>query len=196
MRRQHHTCEDPDRMRYGIRRAISVLKERVKILDVADYHGAGKGGWHRVGERWIRRCVLPGHEDRTPSFMCYPDGRFQCFGCGVSGDAIDLEKLCGSHAETWTAVVEISQRYNVPLPERPKSWFRRQERQRSVRERINSARAEVLRRRLFRITILPLIKATTPDENEYRDEVRRAWADFQDVPVGDLLDRCDHLGGV
>lgn len=27
---------------------------------------------------------------RRPSFLCYPDGRFFCFGCLQWGDAVDL----------------------------------------------------------------------------------------------------------
>ena len=34
------------------------------------------------------RCPL--HEDSRPSFVCYPDGRFFCFGCLQWGDAVDL----------------------------------------------------------------------------------------------------------
>lgn len=42
----------------------------------------------RVGERYVGRCPL--HEDSRPSFVCYPDGRFFCFGCLQWGDAVDL----------------------------------------------------------------------------------------------------------
>ncbi|MDQ7839442.1 MAG: CHC2 zinc finger domain-containing protein [bacterium] len=42
----------------------------------------------RVGTRSIGRC--PFHEDAKPSFVCYPDGRFFCFGCLQWGDAVDL----------------------------------------------------------------------------------------------------------
>jgi hypothetical protein len=98
--------------------------------------------------------------------------------------------------EVAMAAAQLLHEYGHEIPPRPASWHAKQRRQRPVRERIHAARAEVLRRRLFRVTMLPLIKATTPDENEYRDEVRRAWADFRDVPVEHLLDRYDHLGGV
>jgi DNA primase len=111
-----HRSEHP-----GIRRAIAAIKEHVTCLDVADYYAGGRGdSWRREGaNRWRRRCILPGHEDKTPSFLVYEDtDSFYCFGCKVGGDTITLEKLCGGHDVTWTAVVELSQRYNVPLPER------------------------------------------------------------------------------
>ena len=40
------------------------------------------------GSRWSGCCPL--HDDRSPSFIVYPDGRFHCFGCGISGDSISL----------------------------------------------------------------------------------------------------------
>jgi DNA primase len=39
------------------------------------------------GAKRIGRC--PFHEDRTPSFVCFPGTRtFHCFGCGAHGDAL------------------------------------------------------------------------------------------------------------
>ena len=38
----------------------------------------------------VARCLLPSHEDTNPSFTVYPDQRFHCFGCGATGDVIDL----------------------------------------------------------------------------------------------------------
>ncbi len=32
----------------------------------------------------------PFHEEKTPSFYIFPDNHYHCFGCGVSGDSIDL----------------------------------------------------------------------------------------------------------
>ncbi|MDP9437847.1 MAG: CHC2 zinc finger domain-containing protein [Actinomycetota bacterium] len=191
--------QDYRRERPSVRRAIVAIKERISCIEVADHHAAGKGdGWRRLGaDKWTRRCILPGHEDKTPSFVVYQTtDSFYCFACQVGGDVITLEKVCGGHAETWTAVVELSQRYGVPLPKRSRSWYQRQERQKPVREEIRRARAEVLRRRLFKVVMLPLIKNTTSNEREFREEVERAWADFKAVPVRMLLDRYDHLGGV
>lgn len=45
----------------------------------------------KTGNRFRARCPLPGHDDVSPSFVLYPDqGRFHCFGCGRTGDVIDL----------------------------------------------------------------------------------------------------------
>ncbi len=39
----------------------------------------------RSGTCFKARCPLPGHDERTPSFYCYPDGGYWCFGCGRGG---------------------------------------------------------------------------------------------------------------
>jgi hypothetical protein len=43
---------------------------------------------HKTGQRW--RFVCPFHDDTTPSFVVYPNGRGYCFGCGWNGDAVDF----------------------------------------------------------------------------------------------------------
>lgn len=39
----------------------------------------------KAGTCYKSRCPLPGHNERTPSFYCYPDGGYWCFGCGRGG---------------------------------------------------------------------------------------------------------------
>ena len=40
--------------------------------------------------------LCPFHAEKTPSFFVFPDNRFKCFGCGISGDVIDfVQKLYG-----------------------------------------------------------------------------------------------------
>ena len=46
----------------------------------------------RAGREW--RACCPFHPDRSPSFTIFADDRrFQCFGCGASGDVIDFVEL-------------------------------------------------------------------------------------------------------
>lgn len=49
----------------------------------------------RAGNEWKACCPL--HPDRSPSFTIFDGGRrFQCFGCGASGDVLDfLQRLHG-----------------------------------------------------------------------------------------------------
>lgn len=46
---------------------------------------------NKSGRSYRAQCPIPGHDDRSPSFVIYPDeGRFHCFGCGAHGDIYDL----------------------------------------------------------------------------------------------------------
>ena len=45
----------------------------------------------RTGIRHTALC--PFHNEKTPSFVIYPDNHFKCFGCGAKGDVIDFVKL-------------------------------------------------------------------------------------------------------
>lgn len=48
----------------------------------------------RSGDKWRGRCPIPTHDDKTPSFVVYPDGGWTCFGkCGRSGDIYTLIAL-------------------------------------------------------------------------------------------------------
>ena len=57
------------------------VKEGVDIVEAAERYGLDpdRKGW----------CSCPFHGERTPSFHLY-NQRFTCFGCGASGDVIDL----------------------------------------------------------------------------------------------------------
>jgi DNA primase len=133
---------------YGFRKCCEAVRGVVPIEEVAQrYTKLEPLG----GEAWFTgRCPLPDHEDRTPSFYIYPPGRFHCYGCGRFGDVVDLEFFCGDYGELWEAMIALSLEYGVELPKRPESWYRKQERQKPVRDAINQAKFDHLRRRLFR----------------------------------------------
>ena len=85
----------------------------------------------RVGARWVGLC--PFHDERTPSFSVDADRKlYNCFGCGVGGDAItfvrELEAL-----DFPEAVEALAERYNVELKrehEDPEEEGRRRRRER------------------------------------------------------------------
>ena len=57
-----------------------LIRRSVKIDEVAKWLGIEvRGG----------KAKCPFHNDQTPS-LSFKDGRFKCFGCDASGDAIDL----------------------------------------------------------------------------------------------------------
>jgi DNA primase len=112
---------------------------------------------------------LPDHEDKNPSFYIYPPGRYWCYGCDRGGDVVHLEFHCGDHEELWEAMISLAVDYDVALPERPRSWFARQERQAPLRDAIVEAKVHAARRRLYRRFFEPLILATEDRETREHD---------------------------
>lgn len=147
-------------------RQIEAVKEGVRIEQVAQ--GYGEFGLAGAG-RLLGRCVSPDHEDWTPSMNVYTEEqRFRCYGCGESGDVLDLIGLAEG-CELWEAMMVLSTRYGIGLPERPRSWYARQERQRPVRDAIAQVRFDQLRRRLYRALFAPSV-AAIEDEGERQEE--------------------------
>lgn len=151
---------------------IRAVKEAARIEDVIrDYGDARMVGAGRL----VVRCVAPGHEDRTPSMSVYTqEQRFKCYGCGTHGDVLDLVVLAEG-CELWEAMMALSERHGIELPGRPESWFRKQERQRPVREELNALRVEILTRRLYRI-LEPMVLSVEEDDELREDIARDVWA--------------------
>ena len=64
----------------------AVVNEALSIEDLAGRYGAELV---RSPRGFAARCILPGHDDRTPSLQIYTDNNsFHCFGCGRGGDAL------------------------------------------------------------------------------------------------------------
>jgi len=84
------------------------IRNSVKIEEVAKWLGIEVHGGKA-------RC--PFHNDQTPS-LSFKDGRFKCFGCNASGDAIDLvAKL--RHLSTAEAAHLISGTFHLNITEPP-----------------------------------------------------------------------------
>ena len=158
---QHSLPDDT----YGFRKCCEAIREAAPIEEVArrytDLEPLGGRAW------FTGRCPLPDHEEKTPSFYLYPPGRFHCYGCDRNGDVVDLEFFCGDYGELWEAMIALSLEYNVELPKRPDSWYRKQERQRPIRDGIEAAKVHAARRRLYWRFFEPLILAT--EDQEIRD---------------------------
>jgi DNA primase len=67
-----------------------------------------QAAWHylglkltRRGNRWLVCC--PFHQEKTASFIIFPDGGYKCFGCQEHGDIIDLVAK-GLHIDTAAAI--------------------------------------------------------------------------------------------
>ncbi len=148
---------------YGLRKAIEVIKNAVPIEKVAAEYGT----FRLLGNgRLLGRCIAPDHTDRTPSMTVFTGTqRFKCFGCGLAGDVVDLEEIAGQHIETWTAIVALSTRYGVELPQRSERWHKRQDQKARVREAAKRCIADRYQRRLTRLYApLALLGEETPEE--------------------------------
>jgi DNA primase len=166
-----------DRGPASFRRQLEAVKEGARIEVVAQDYGEFKLAG---SERLLGRCLSPGHEDRTASLTIFTeDQRFKCFGigCGAHGDVLDLVMLAEG-CELWEAMMILSTRYGIQLPGRPPAWFRKQERQATVRNIVREAIKSSRRRRFFRWVILPTLEGIA-DEEERRAEIKRTWAEFE-----------------
>jgi hypothetical protein len=159
---------------------IDAANEAVQVIDLAD-RLAGPGKMRRVGKTWATNCLLPNHEDRSPSFVVYPEtNSWYCFACLHGGDAVELARLAWGYdeCEAHTAAAMLLMEFGHEVPSRPPAWYRKQERQKPRRDAVEEVKMNVVRRRLFRHLILPLID-TIEDEEEHNRELDRAWSDFQ-----------------
>jgi hypothetical protein len=161
-----NSLHQPRSPRTGHRRGISftkpisLAKQKVPILDLADLV-CGPGQMRRVGDEWVARCPLPGHEDKVPSFNVNPEkGVFHCFGCLRSGDVVDLARLCWHYPEDQMhiAAAMVLMEFGYEPTPRPPTWFDKQRRQRPVRDLIEETRVEVLTLRLWSVRFEPLLQ--------------------------------------
>ena len=89
--------------------SVERVKEAVDMVDLV----SGHSDLRRVGQRWTGLC--PFHDERTPSFSVNAEHkRYHCFGCSVSGDAIDFVQEL--EALDFVGSLEfLAERYNVEL---------------------------------------------------------------------------------
>lgn len=164
--------------RFG--RSIEAVKAGVAIEQVAaEYFESRLAGPNRL----LARCPHPDHTDRTPSFTIYTDSqRFRCYGiaCGITGDVVDLEKLCANHDKLWTAMVALSVRYGAQLPRRSEKWHRWHREKLAIADLCEDIRSQVRSRRIFRYMILNAAEIQSiEDPDERRAEIKACWEAFQ-----------------
>jgi len=151
------------------RTIIEAAKEKVPTIDLADLL-CGPAHLRRVGVEWVGRCPLPDHEDKTPSFTVNPEKNvWFCHGCARGGDVIELARFGWGYEkhEVQMAAADLLHEFGHPIPERPASWYRKQERQKPIRDAIAQAKFAHLRRRLFRGLFLPsLVRSEDQDERK------------------------------
>jgi hypothetical protein len=164
--------------RYGgvsYTRPIDEAKRLVPVIDQAD-RLCGPGGLRRVGKEWVGRCPLPDHEDRSPSFTVNPEKNvFFCHGCLRGGDVVELTRLAWGYDQRdgHVAAAMLLMEFGHDVPQRPPSWYRRQERQKEIRGAIDRERVEHVRMLVFRMIWMPWLRRLPEWTRE--DASKSAW---------------------
>jgi DNA primase len=136
----------------------------------------------RVGKERVGRCPLPDHEDKTPSFTVNPEkDLWWCHGCLRGGDVITLAQLAWDIDRADVAAAEILLTFGHEIPKRSDSWFRKQARQKPIRDAIEEAWVKHYQRRLYR-GVLPAIEDIA-DEDERRKEAQLFWDVAYEIAV-------------
>jgi DNA primase len=153
---------------------MEALKAAVRIEDYAgeltDLHFSGQS----------LRGICPVHGgDNRSSFAVYPDKQhWHCFRCDAGGDVVDLCQAVENHAEIWTAMLSLAQRFDVELPQRRPQWSEYQEDKAKVRHMIREELAKTYQRRLFRMVGDAAIEGIA-DPAEREEEARRLHEGFR-----------------
>jgi DNA primase len=157
----------PERRGVGRRSVIDEADAKVPVIDLANLL-AGPGKMRRAGEEWVTNCVLDDHVDKSPSFCVNPEKNvWFCHGCLRGGDVVELARFAWGYekVEVAMAASDLLHEFGHPIPERPESWHRRQERQKPVRDGIDAAKILVVRQRLYSRFFEPIVLATEDAED-------------------------------
>lgn len=91
---------------------IQNIKAKMDILDIAKRYLT----LTKTGKEYSCKC--PFHDEKTPSFYISPVKQiFKCFGCGVSGNAIDFI-IKKKNVTFIDAITEIAEIYHIDIGER------------------------------------------------------------------------------
>jgi len=156
-------------------RPIDAAKEAVSVVELAE-RLSGPGT--RRGKEVSFRCPL--HEDSNPSLRVNPDKDvWYCDPCGVGGGVVELARRAWGHTNDGQGAAEAAafllMEFGHEVPQHPPNWFRKQERQRALRDAIDEARVEVLMRRLW-LWIFEPILADLEDADERERVGDQLWA--------------------
>jgi DNA primase len=156
------------------RRALEAVKASVRIEEVVAYYTDAR----LLGNgRLLARCIAPDHEDRTPSMTIYTDQqKFHCYGCGLHGDVVDMERIAGRHLEAWTAMRALADRHGVELPRRSQRWHKWSVEKRRRHDELREVRTRLYQRRLLRMFTADL--ECIEDLAEREEEAKRIYADL------------------
>lgn len=109
---------------------IEQVNQRADIVDVISEHVVLR----KRGKDFVGLC--PFHEEKTPSFSVSPSKQmYYCFGCGVGGNSIKFLMDLGKRAFS-EVVLELAQRYQVPVQTLEPEQRQELQRQLTLREQL------------------------------------------------------------
>ncbi|PLS87629.1 MAG: hypothetical protein CYG60_00870 [Actinobacteria bacterium] len=115
---------------------FEALREHLNLTEIAGRFTELR----RSGKTFRGCCPFPEHEDNTPSFHCYPDQRFKCYGCRRHGDVTDLWAGVKGIEPGIEAALDLAREYGVELPQRdPEARKRAEEHRRQEAEYLRQA---------------------------------------------------------
>jgi hypothetical protein len=150
-------------------RPIDAAKDAVAVVDLAE-RLSGRGA--RRGREIVFLCPL--HDDHNPSLRVDPAKNvWYCDPCLVGGNVVKLYRLAegyGEH-EAHVAAAMLLMEFGHEVPQRPPAWFRKQHRQREMRELAEQARVEAMTSRLWKYVFAPIVD-TVEDEDDRAEMAR------------------------
>jgi DNA primase len=109
---------------------VEAVKQRVDIVDVISEHVVLR----KRGKDYTGLC--PFHDDKSPSFSVSPGKQFYyCFSCGAGGNAIKFLMEIGKQSFA-DVVLNLAQRYQVPVKTLEPAERQELQRQLSLREQL------------------------------------------------------------
>lgn len=158
-------------------RPIDTAREKVSVVELAEHLGGAP--LIREGREFKTNCLIPDHSDKNPSLYVNPDKNlWLCRGCNRGGGLIELACHAWGYDpkdghQRAMAAANVLTTFGYELPQRPPSWFSRQERQREVRDLLAEQRLEWVRKLVFRFLWMPLLRNTPASLRE--EAAREGW---------------------
>jgi hypothetical protein len=156
----------PERRGVSRKSVIGAAKEKVSVVELAEHLGTRL---RPSGKDLRGPCPIHGGKNPT-SFAVNPEKDvWFCYSCLAGGDVVELARFAWGYEkhEVAMAAADLLHEFGHPIPERPKSWYRKQERQKPIRDAIAQAKFDHLRRRLLRGLFAPsLVRIEDPDERK------------------------------
>lgn len=92
------------------------VKQNYNVCDYVNRHIVPNSAYHGSNRPLKKNSPIlcPFHSETQPSFYYYAEkNRFKCFGCGISGDVIDLHRFwmqkLGKSVSFYNAVIQLNE---------------------------------------------------------------------------------------